>query len=177
MGGGESCPECPKCEEKECPSCPECPKCDNSWSMVDDIKRIPVSGTPFTVLKMDMTGIRSDNDIERVIGLLRDVSTSLVLFMSPDSDYTKSDKISAISLQVPYKSNRYYAYGRRADYEKLKKASDVLNNVLKEYANWYIFEIDQSFDGSRSSIINGANIVDRYDNRKPLFTEEDVSDK
>lgn len=182
MGGGESCPECPVCEQKQCPECPkceekvcpECPKCDNSWSMVDDIKRIPISGTPFTILKLDLTDIHSDNDRERANELIRDVSTSLVLFMSPDSDYTKSDKLSIIALQVPYKYKARYVYGERAAYEKLKKASEVLNNVLKEYENWYIVSMDQSFDGSYSSIISGGEIAKRYNNYQPLITEDDI---
>ncbi len=158
---------CPKCEEKECPTC------DNSWSVVDDIKRIPVSGTPFTVLKMDIIGAHSEREIEQATSPLRDVSTSLVLFISPDSDYTKSDKISVITLQVPYKPKKSYVYGKREDYEKLKKASEILNNVLKEYPNWHIFSINQSFDGSYSSIINGGELAERYNKYQPLLTKED----
>lgn len=170
MGGGNSCPECPKCEQKECPTC------DNSWSMVDDIKRIPVSGTPFTVLKMELTDVQFPNDIERVEDAFRDISTSFVFIVSPDTDYTKSDKIAVITLQAPYKPKARYVYGERASYEKLKKASEVLNKVLKEYANWYMFSMNQSIDsGSYSSIINGGELAKRYNEYRPLLTNDEIS--
>ena len=116
MGGGESCP---KCEQKECPSCPECPKCDNSWSIVDNIKRIPVSGTPFTILKADLTGTYpNDNALKQDILPIMKFAPSLAFLISPDRDYTKSDKLAVIALQTPYKKMKDYLYSDREDYEK-----------------------------------------------------------
>ena len=181
MGGGNSCPECPKCEEKTCPSnttsstCPECPKCDNSWSVVDNIKRIPVSGTPFTVLKMDILDVKSFDDVEQAIGPLIDLSTLLMFAISPDQDYNKINRVTIIALQVPYKPKKGYVYGEQAAYEKLKKASKTLNNVLKEYPDWYIFSVDQTFNNTySSSIINGGELAERYDKYQPLFTKEEI---
>ena len=176
MGSENSCPECPKCEQKECP---ECPKCNDSWSIADNIKWIPVSGTPFTIIKMDLTGpYPDDDDLAPVFQKLLDLAPSLIIIVTPSPDivFDKSDKIGIIALHAPIVKNKGYFYSDRGSYEKMKKASIVLNNVLKEYPNWFIRSAGQKDDYGFTTIINGDILVKRYDEYQPLFTMDDYGD-
>lgn len=55
----------------------------------------------------------------------------------------------------------------------MKKASAILNKVLKEYPNWFICSVGQKTDDGYTTIINGDILVKRYDEYQQLLTDEE----